>query len=90
MKTVDITYRYGQQDADASRRPPVSKAALRRLNDGNRAFPALLEDFSNQAGGIQRIISVDPSDLGRLSGGKELPKQRPLVAIVGRSAWTAQ
>jgi carbonic anhydrase len=85
MKTVDITYRYEQQDADASRRPADSEAALRRLNDGNRAFAALLEDFSNQAGGIQRIISVDPSDLGLLSGGKELPKQRPFAAIVGCS-----
>ena len=85
MKTVDITYRYGPQDADARPRPADSEAALNRLNDGNRAFAALLEDFADQAGGVQRIVSVDPSDLGLLSGAKELPKQRPFAAIVGCS-----
>src|SRR5262245_29909269 len=85
MKTVDITYRYGPQDADARPRPADSKAALKRLNDGNRAFAALLEDFADQAGGVQRIIPVEPGDLGLLSGGKALPKQRPFAAVVGCS-----
>jgi carbonic anhydrase len=85
MKTVDITYRYGPQDADARPRPADSKAALKRLNDGNRALAALLEDFADQAGGVQRIVSVDPGDLGLLSGAKEVPKQRPFAAIVGCS-----
>src|SRR5262245_33354210 len=85
MKTVDITYRYGQQDADAIRRPADSEAALRRLNDGNRAFAALLEDFSNRAGDVQQVILVDPADLGLLIGGKDPPKQRPFAAIVGCS-----
>ena len=78
MKTVDITYRYGPQDADARPRP-ADKAALKRLNDGNRAFASLLEDFADQAGGVQRIVSVDPGDLGLLSGAKE-QKQRPFAA----------
>ena len=85
MKTVDITYRYGPQDADARPRPADSEAALNRLNDGNRAFAALLEGFAEQAGGVQRIVSVDPGDLGLLSGGKEPPKQRPFAAVVGCS-----
>src|SRR5215510_12035288 len=85
MKTVDITYRYGPQDADARSRPADSNAALKRLNDGNREFAALLEGFAEQAGGVQRIVSVDPGDLGLLSGPKELPKQRPFAAIVGCS-----
>jgi len=85
MKTVDITYRYGPQDADERPRPADSRAALKRLNDGNRAFAALLEDFADQAGGVQRIIPVEPGDLGLLSGGKGLPKQRPFAAVVGCS-----
>jgi carbonic anhydrase len=52
MKTVDITYRCGPQDADARPRPTDSKAALNRLNDGNRTFAALLEGFAEQAGGV--------------------------------------
>jgi carbonic anhydrase len=85
MKTVDITYRYGPQDADARTRPADSEAALNRLNDGNRAFAALLEGFADQAGGVQRIIPVNPGDLGLLSSDKELPKQRPFAAVVGCS-----
>src|SRR5215831_18263961 len=85
MKTVDITYRYEQQNADARTRPVDSAAALRRLNDGNCAFAALLEGFSGQAGGVQRIISVDPGDLGLLSDGKDPPKQRAFAAVVGCS-----
>jgi len=85
MKTVDITYRYGPQETGVRPRPADSEAALSRLNDGNRAFAALLEEFADQAGGVQRIVSVDPSDLGLLSGAKELPKQRPFAAIVGCS-----
>jgi carbonic anhydrase len=85
MKTVDITYRYEPQDAGARPRPADGEAALKRLNDGNRAFAALLEGFAEQAGGVQRIVSVDPGDLGLLSGPKELPKQRPFAAIVGCS-----
>jgi carbonic anhydrase len=85
MKTVDITYRYGPQDAQACGRPADSAAALRRLNDGNRAFAALLEDFANEDGDVQQVVLVDPADLGLLSGGKDPPKQRPFAAIVGCS-----
>jgi len=85
MKTVDITYRYGPQDVVARPRPADSEAALNRLNDGNRAFAALLEGFEDQAGGVQRIVPVDPSDLALLSGKEGPPKQRPFAAVVGCS-----
>jgi carbonic anhydrase len=85
VKTVDITYRYGPQDADARPRPADSEAALNRLNDGNRAFAALLEGFANQAGGVQRIVSVDPRELGLLGGDKGLPEQHPFAAVIGCS-----
>jgi len=81
MKTVDITYRYETQSTPARPRPLDSNAALSRLNDGNQAFAALLEDRTNE--GIERIISVDPSDLGL--GDSKLPKQRPFAAILGCS-----
>jgi carbonic anhydrase len=81
MRKVDITYRYESRDAPARPRPSDSNAALHRLNDGNRAFSALLEDTSSD--GAERIISVDPRDLGL--GETNLPRQRPFAAILGCS-----
>lgn len=85
MKTVDITYRYGTQDTPASPRPLDSKAAHLRLNDGNRAFAALLEGLTDENVAVQRVILVDPRDLGLLPGDAGLPKQRPFAAILGCS-----
>jgi carbonic anhydrase len=85
MKTVDITYRYGAQGDPPSPRPPDSSAAHIRLNDGNRAFAALLEGLKDEDGRTQKIVSVDPSDLGLLAGDPALPKQRPFAAILGCS-----
>ena len=48
MKTVDITYRYGAQGEPPRPRPPDSSAAHLRLNDGNRAFAALLEGLKDE------------------------------------------
>jgi len=85
MKTVDITYRYEAQDTPARPRPLDSRAAHTRLNDGNQAFAALLEGLTDENVGVQRIILVDPRDLGLLPGEAELPKQRPFAAILGCS-----
>lgn len=85
MKTVDITYRYGPPDAASGSRPSNSETALRRLNDGNRAFAALLDGLSHEGGGIQRIIPVDANDLGLSPGDKGLPTQHPFAAILGCS-----
>ena len=62
-----------------------SRAAHIRLNDGNQAFAALLEGLTTENVGVQRIILVDPRDLGLLPGDAELPKQRPFAAILGCS-----
>jgi carbonic anhydrase len=48
MKRVDITYRYEARDTPARPRPLDSNAALGRLNNGNRAFAALLDDPTNK------------------------------------------
>jgi carbonic anhydrase len=81
MKRVDITYRYEARDTPARPRPLDSNAALGRLNDGNRAFAALLDDPTNKH--VERIISVDSRDLAL--GDTSLPKQRPFAAVLGCS-----
>jgi len=81
MKSVDIIYRYETGDKSARPRPLDSDAALDRLNDGNRAFAALLQNPSDQH--VERVISVDSRDLGL--GDATLPKQRPFAAILGCS-----
>ncbi|MFZ0108022.1 MAG: hypothetical protein WAL01_00755, partial [Pseudolabrys sp.] len=68
MKTVDITYRYGAEDTPARPRPLDSNAAHLRLNDGNRAFAGLLEGLTDENLRVQRIVFVDPGDLGLLPG----------------------
>ena len=85
MKTVDITYRYEAQNAPATPRPLDSTAARIRLNDGNRAFAGLLEGLTDETVAVQRVILVDPRDLGLLPGDAGLPKQRPFAAVLGCS-----
>src|SRR6478672_7116296 len=60
MQTIDITYRYEATDT-ARPSPPNSAAALSRLNEGNRAFAALLDPTDES---VEHIISVDQRDLG--------------------------
>jgi carbonic anhydrase len=83
VKTVDIIYRYSTGQT-ARALPPDSDAALRRLQQGNKDFAALLDHVKNERG-IQQIIPVDPRDLGLGSANDELPKQRPFAAILGCS-----
>jgi carbonic anhydrase len=66
-------------------RPADADAALLRLEEGNRLFATLLDQVPDRAGRVQRIIPVDPSDLGLGSRVADLPKQRPFAAIVGCS-----
>jgi carbonic anhydrase len=84
VKTVDIIYRYEARDTSARPLPADSNAALLRLNDGNSDFAALL-DHVNDESGIQRIIPVDPRDLGFGSDVAGTPKQRPFAAVLGCS-----
>ena len=84
MKTVDIIYRYETRNISARPLPSNSDSALLRLNDGNRDFAALLDHVDDEEG-VQRIIPVDPRDLGVVSDGTGAPKQRPFAAILGCS-----
>jgi carbonic anhydrase len=81
VKKVDIIYRYSADAGTVRQTPSDSDAALLRLEQGNSGFAQLL-DHINDESGIQRVIPVDPRDLGLLAG---LPKQRPFAAIVGCS-----
>ena len=85
MKTVDIIYRYQARDTPARPLPSDSSAALLRLDDGNRAFAALLDHVKDESGLIQQVIPVDPRDLGLVLSKNGMPKQRPFAAILGCS-----
>lgn len=80
---VDITYRYEARDNLLL--PLDSTAALLRLDSGNRDFAALLDHVNDESGVTQRIIPVDPRDLGLLQGSVATPTQHPFAAVLGCS-----
>jgi carbonic anhydrase len=84
MKTVEITYRYGTSGATPRLRPSDADSARRRLEGGNRAFAALLAD-ANGSGTAQRVIDVDPQDLGVQEVDDSVTKQRPFAVVLGCS-----
>jgi carbonic anhydrase len=81
VKTVDIIYRYNADETAIRPLPSDSDAALLRLERGNKDFAALLDHVKDEIG-IQQVITVDPRDLGLVSGN---PKQRPYAAVLGCS-----
>ncbi len=83
MKTVEITYRYEARDAPPRPRPADSDAALLRLDEGNRAFAALLDGLTDDGSPARRIVPVDPRDLGLLTGESGAARQRPFAAVLG-------
>ncbi len=83
MRTVELVYRYGSAHAHVSARPPDAASALARLNDGNRAFAALLDHFDEAGGPARRVIDGDPRDLGLDAGGHQAPSQHAFAAILG-------
>ena len=68
MNLVEIIYRYVGDDAAARPRPADATEARNRLDEGNRAFAALLDGLTQGTGTARRVISVDPRDLGLLPG----------------------
>ena len=83
MKVIEITYRYDGSDAASRARPADAEAARQRLDDGNRAFAALLDRLDEGTGTAQRVIHVDPHDLGLRAGPDVAPAQRPFAAVLG-------
>jgi carbonic anhydrase len=82
VKVVEIIYRYNGGDTAGRTRPSDSGAARERLDQGSRATGALFEGLGEGSGTVQRVIPVDPSDLGFGAGA---PKQRPYAAVLGCS-----
>jgi len=82
MKNVEIVYRYGASHAATRPRPVDADGARRRLDDGSRAFSALLERGGEEGAAARRVVDVDPRDLGLTSEGGA-PAQRPYAAVLG-------
>jgi len=85
MKIVEITYRYDVGDVEARPRPADAAAARNRLDAGSRTIAALLDSLTEGDGTAQRIIPVDPRDLGIATGDRSVPTQRPYAAVLGCS-----
>ena len=85
MKVVAITYRYDGNAALARPRPADAVAARERLDEGSRSFASMLADSRDGAGTIERVVTVDPRDLGLDSGESGPPLQRPYAAVLGCS-----
>ncbi len=85
MKIVELTYRYDGTDAVARPRPVDAEAARQRLDEGSRAIATLLAGPAEGSGTAQRVITVDPRDLGIAAGNRKAPKQTPYAAVLGCS-----
>ena len=85
MKIAEIIYRYDGSDAAARPRPVDAESARNRLDEGSRTTAALLDDVAEGTGTAQRIIAVDPRDLGLEGGDRTVPTQRPFAAVLGCS-----
>jgi hypothetical protein len=67
MKSVEIIYRYGEKGELVRQRPVDSNAARHRLDEGSRAFSALIESLAEDRGswtdhwnaGSQRLDLLD-------------------------------
>jgi carbonic anhydrase len=83
MTSVEITYRYDDDQTLPQERPVDAAAARRRLDDGNRAFSDLFATAGRPTERARRVIPVDPRDLGLQPGGAMPHIQRPFAAILG-------
>jgi hypothetical protein len=83
MRTVEITYRYGEPDSPTRSRPLDTDAARHRLDEGSQAFAALLDGLADDSGTASRVIQIDPRDLGLEAGNNVGPRQRPFAAVLG-------
>jgi carbonic anhydrase len=84
MKTVEITYRYASE-VPTRARPDDADAARARLDEGNRAFAALLDSLEVGRGTVRRVIAVDPRDFGGSTRERIAPVQQPYAAVLGCS-----
>jgi len=85
VKLVEVIYRYDGADAAARPRPVDAEGARQRLDEGSRAIATLLAGRAEGSDTAQRVITVDPRDLGIAAGDRRTPKQTPYAAVLGCS-----
>jgi carbonic anhydrase len=83
VSTVEITYRFGAAPVAGRERPRDARRARDRLDDGNRAFAALFDRVAGEHHVAQRVVDIDPRDLGILASAQRGPRQRPFAAVLG-------
>jgi len=83
MKTVEITYRYQGDASSVRQRPESADAARRRMDEGSRAFAELFSGLVTGTGTAQRIVQINPGELGVMTDGPASPPQRPYAAVLG-------
>lgn len=83
MKTVEITYRCGDDSAAVGARPVDADAARRRMNDGNRSFADLFSQVGAPASVARRVIPISGQDFGLGGAAAGAPSQRPYAAVLG-------
>lgn len=84
MRTVDITYRCGDDAGTVRARPADADTARRRLDDGNREFSALFAPVEAPVGTARRvIIPISRQDFGLPGPGTGAPSQHPYAAVLG-------
>jgi carbonic anhydrase len=82
MKTVEITYRCGE-DAAARARPADADAARSRMDGGNRAFGELFAQAGAPSAAARRVIPISADDFGLRAAGSGAPSQHPYAAVLG-------
>jgi carbonic anhydrase len=85
MKAVEITYRFESEEGPARGRPTDAAAALRRMNEGSRAFAEMFVSPGERSETVRSVVRVDPRDVGIQPGGTGSPEQRPFAAVLGCS-----
>jgi len=85
MKVVEITYRYATEHESTRPDPTDPEAARRRLDDGNRAFAALMDGLAAGDAPAHCVIPVDAKDLGLLTEDRKAPPHAPFAAVLGCS-----
>jgi len=83
MKTVEITYRCGDDTASERPRPADADAARRRMDEGNRAFADLFVQADATAAKSRRVIPISGQDFGLHEADAGIPAQRPFAAVLG-------
>jgi carbonic anhydrase len=85
VRYVEVAYRYDAENAVRHDRPADADAALRRLDEGSRAFADLLATLAQPNSAARRVIQVDPADLGLATDYAGAPAQHPYAAVLGCS-----